>query len=115
MASGKAYEGRGDLGNTEPGDGVRFKGRGLIQLTGRANYTSYGQAIGQDLIHGVNMNKVADDPKMAVDVACWFWSSRHLNSHADQDDLNKITRRINGGTNQGCSTLTTHIGISALF
>lgn len=99
LASGAAYEGRGNLGNTEPGDGVRFKGRGLIQLTGRANYTSYGNAINQNLTDGDNMKKVADDPALAVDVACWFWKTRDLNTHADRDDAMKITRRINGGTN----------------
>ena len=98
LASGAAYEGRGDLGNTEAGDGVRFKGRGLIQLTGRANYTSYGKAIGKDLLSGDNPKQVADDPDMAVDVACWFWTTRNLNKAADADDALKITKRINGGT-----------------
>ncbi|MDJ0893995.1 MAG: glycoside hydrolase family 19 protein [Alphaproteobacteria bacterium] len=99
IASGRDYEGRTDLGNTEPGDGRRFKGRGLIQLTGRANYTSYGQAIGRDLTVDDNWELVASDPELAVDVACWFWATRKLNGHADRDDIRKITRRINGGYN----------------
>lgn len=97
IASGEAYEGRRDLGNAEPGDGQRFKGRGLIQLTGRANYTAYGKAIGRDLI--ANPTLVATDPALAVDVACWFWESRGLNALADADDIDRVTRRINGGLN----------------
>lgn len=99
LASGEAYEGRADLGNTEPGDGVKFKGRGLIQLTGRANYTEYGNDIGQDLTTDENYTKVAEDPDLAVDVSCWFWKKRKLNDAADQDDVRKITKRINGGYN----------------
>jgi putative chitinase len=99
IASGAAYEGRASLGNTEPGDGMRFKGRGLIQLTGRANYTAYGRAIGRNLTDGDNPKLVATDPALAVDAACWFWSMRNLNPLADGDDLTAITRRVNGGLN----------------
>lgn len=90
IASGEAYEGRDDLGNIEVGDGVRFKGRGYIQLTGRANYTSYGMSD--------NPHDVAKDP-YAIDVAGWFWKRRGLNALADTDDLEKITKKINGGLN----------------
>ncbi len=99
IASGQAYEGRTDLGNTQPGDGPRFKGRGLIQLTGRANYTTYGQAVSKDLTTNDQWKLVADDPNLAVDVACWFWETRRLNTFADQDDVTTITKRINGGLN----------------
>jgi putative chitinase len=99
IASGAAYEGRRDLGNTEPGDGVRFKGRGLIQLTGRANYLKYGQALGKDLVTDEHWKQVAEDPKLAVDVACWYWDMHQLNQYADRDDLVNITKRINGGLN----------------
>ncbi len=99
IASGDAYEGRADLGNTQPGDGPRFKGRGLIQLTGRANYKAYGDAIGIDLLDADGCRRVATDPNLAVDVACWFWETRGLNALADQDDVRAITRRINGGLN----------------
>ena len=98
-ASGRAYNGRRDLGNVEPGDGPRFKGRGLIQLTGRANYTKYGEARGRDVVTGDNPKLVASDPQLAVDVACWFWTTRGLNQWADKDDVNEITRRVNGGFN----------------
>ncbi len=99
IASGAAYQGRRDLGNTEPGDGRRFKGRGLIQLTGRANYRAYGNAIGIDLLSGDSCRLLDTDPNLAVDVAGWFWQSHGLNALADQDDIEGITRRINGGLN----------------
>lgn len=99
LANGEKYEGRKDLGNTEPGDGPRFKGRGLIQLTGRSNYIAFGKAIGQDLTRDSNMLRVATDPQLAVEVAVWFWTKYDLNALADQDDVLAITRKINGGTN----------------
>jgi putative chitinase len=99
LASGAAYEGRADLGNTQPGDGPRFKGRGLIQLTGRANYTAYGQTVGIDLTVDGNWEQVATNPALAVGVACWFWTQHNLNALADNDDLNTITKRVNGGLN----------------
>jgi putative chitinase len=97
IADGSAYEGRGDLGNTHPGDGKRFKGRGLIQLTGRANYTQYSKDSGVDYV--ANPGKVATDPFVAVDVACWFWNKNKLNKFADKDDVKAVTKRINGGYN----------------
>lgn len=97
IADGHAYESRRDLGNVQPGDGRRFKGRGLIQLTGRANYAEYGAAIGRDLL--ADPTVVATDPALAVDVACWFWVAHGLNTLADADDAERITRRINGGLN----------------
>jgi putative chitinase len=99
LASGAAYEGRIDLGNTQPGDGPRFKGRGLIQITGRTNYTNYGNDRGQDYVTGLNPNLLATDPNIAADCSGWFWATRHLNELADNDDLLTITKRINGGTN----------------
>lgn len=95
-ASGQAYEGRTDLGNSQPGDGVRYKGRGLIQLTGRANYQRYGDLLQLDL---VGKPELAADPATSLLVACEYWKLRGLNTFADQDDLETITRRINGGLN----------------
>ncbi len=97
LASGVAYEGRQDLGNTEPGDGPLFKGRGLIQLTGRNNYTAYGRAIGKDLLDDPQV--VAENPEYCVDVAGWYWERHQLNVPADRDDLEMVTRKINGGLN----------------
>jgi predicted chitinase/peptidoglycan hydrolase-like protein with peptidoglycan-binding domain len=99
IASGEAYEGRRDLGNTQPGDGRRFKGRGLIQLTGRANYREYGRAIGREAELLADPELLATDPDLCADVAGWFWAKRNLNTLADADDLTGITRRINGGLN----------------
>ena len=95
-ASGADYEGRRDLGNTKACDGVRFKGRGLIQVTGRSNYAACGQALGVDLIN--NPQRLAN-----FDLACfsagWYWDTRSLNDYADNDDVIQITRIINGGLN----------------
>lgn len=96
IASGAAYEGRRDLGNTQPGDGVRFKGRGPIQLTGRSNYTAAGRALGLDL---VNNPALAATPAVGFRIAQWFWNSRNLNSYADQGNFDAITYRVNGGYN----------------
>ncbi|MES1912871.1 MAG: hypothetical protein MHM6MM_005095, partial [Cercozoa sp. M6MM] len=93
LASGSAYEGREDLGNTQPGDGTRFKGRGLIQLTGRSNY---------DAFHMVDTPERLCFPSDGLRAATWFWMRRGLNEYAStgkQDDYDTITRRINGGTN----------------
>ncbi|MCF5224740.1 glycoside hydrolase family 19 protein [Pseudomonas syringae] len=90
------YEGRKDLGNTVAGDGSKYRGRGLIQITGRANYTECGEALGLDLIHHPQL---LEQPEHATMSAAWYWSSRGLNSLADKGDFLQITRRINGGTN----------------
>lgn len=92
-ATGAAYEGRRDLGNTSKGDGRRFKGRGLIQLTGRANYRAATLALGNDFIS--DPRKVAKFPHAAT-VSAWFWSRNALNRHADRDDIRQVTRIING-------------------
>lgn len=96
IASGAAYEGRHDLGNTEPGDGKRFKGRGLIQLTGRANYASYGNYNHVDYLH--DPSPLATDPLLSVDAACWYWAVlRKIGPHAEADDVKTVSKRINGG------------------
>jgi putative chitinase len=92
----RRYEGRRDLGNTQQGDGYRFRGRGIIQLTGRANYVTFGKRLGIDL---VNNPELAADPKVALRVACEYWKSRGLNALADKNDIKGITRKINGGQN----------------
>jgi putative chitinase len=98
-ASGEAYEGRADLGNDQAGDGRRFKGRGLIQLTGRSNYTAFGQDIGRNFTTDVGARLLASDADLACQVSCWFWNRAALNALADADDITRITRRINGGLN----------------
>lgn len=101
LADGSAYEGRRDLGNTEPGDGRRFKGRGLIQLTGRANYRQYTRdlrARGDDVDLEATPTLVSQPP-YAADVAGWYWDSRSINGPADRDDVVAVTKKVNGGTN----------------
>jgi putative chitinase len=112
IASGEAYEGKAHLGNTEPGDGVRFKGRGLIQVTGRKNYGLCGAALGLDLLAHPELLESIDN---ACRSAGWFWtvgaglnlSKRalahgvpqgcDLNDLADAGDFSGITLAINGG------------------
>lgn len=96
IASGAAYEGRKDLGNTQPGDGKRYKGRGPIQLTGRANYQKYGDLLGLDLI---NNPTIAATPQVGFRIAGQFWQLNGLNPLADQQNFKQITKRINGGYN----------------
>ncbi|WP_308583516.1 glycoside hydrolase family 19 protein [uncultured Pseudomonas sp.] len=88
------YEGRADLGNTVPGDGFKYRGRGLIQITGRANHLACGEALGLDLI---NKPELLEVPQHASMSAAWFWSTRGLNILADRGAFSRITRRINGG------------------
>lgn len=90
------YEGRIDLGNTTPGDGSLFRGRGLIQITGRANYQSVSDALGVDFITNP---KALEEPSNAARSAGWFWSSRKLNAFADTGNFPGLTRAINGGLN----------------
>ncbi|MGX9697009.1 glycoside hydrolase family 19 protein [Janthinobacterium lividum] len=96
LASGAAYEGRADLGNVIAGDGVRFKGRGLLQVTGRANYAACGVALDLDLLAAPQL---LEQTTAACRSAGWFWQSRGLNRLADAGDQERVTRRINGGVN----------------
>lgn len=96
IASGAAYEGRADLGNIYPGDGVRFKGRGPIQLTGRHNYTQAGAALGLDL---VGHPELAASPEHAFRVSAWWWANHGCNELADARDVDGCSLRINGGWN----------------
>jgi putative chitinase len=96
IASGAAYEGRADLGNTQPGDGVKFKGRGLIQITGRHNYRECGKEFKLDLLSNP---KLLSEPKLAALSAGWFWWKNNLNRFADVGDIEGCTRKVNGGLN----------------
>jgi putative chitinase len=95
-AAQRGYEGRDDLGNSVPGDGRKYCGRGLIQITGRANYAKCGDALGLDLISHPELLEL---PQHAAMSAAWFWKQKGLNDLADRDQFNTITRRINGGLN----------------
>jgi putative chitinase len=92
------YEGRKDLGNTVKGDGKKFMGRGIFQITGRANYATYSKKMFAD-------NRLLDKPELlelpeyAVLSALHFWNDRNLNKHADAGNFTALTKAINGGTN----------------
>ena len=88
----KVYSGR--MGNTEDGDGAKYIGRGLIQLTGKDNYKAFGEAIGEDL---VSTPQLVEEPRYAALSAGWFWNKRGLNTLADAMDVTTLTVRINGG------------------
>ncbi|MBD2149463.1 glycoside hydrolase family 19 protein [Pseudanabaena sp. FACHB-1277] len=96
LEDGADYEGRDDLGNTTAGDGAKFKGRGLFQITGRYNYTQVGNALGVDLIS--NPERLADHD-LACLSAAWLWSANQLNEFADKDDIQLISSRANSGFN----------------
>jgi putative chitinase len=89
----KAYA-RAELGNVHPGDGWKYRGRGLIQVTGKANYRALSLAVGIDYVQNPDW---LVRPVDAVRSACWFWNSRNLSGLADVDQVEAITRKINGG------------------
>lgn len=92
------YDGRKDLGNVRPGDGARFAGRGLIQVTGRANYQKASQMLfGDDRL--LKNPELLEQPEWAAKSAAWFWSSRKLNDLVDGAQFTDLTKRINGGLN----------------
>jgi putative chitinase len=88
----KVYSGR--MGNTEDGDGAKYIGRGLIQLTGKDNYKAFGDAIGEDLVANPQL---VEEPRYAALSAGWFFNKRNLNALADVMDITTMTIRINGG------------------
>jgi putative chitinase len=85
-----------DLGNTKPGDGARYPGRGPIQITGKYNYRKCGKALGLDL---VRHPELAENPSVAFRASAWFWRSNDINQAADRGDFELVTRIINGGLN----------------
>lgn len=95
-ATGHEYEGRRDLGNIHAGDGVRFKGRTYIQITGRSNYAQVAKALHHDFVlHPADLAQ----PRFAALGACWWWQTHGCNELADTGDFVAVTSRINGGTN----------------
>ena len=98
LASGEAYEGRVDLGNTEPGDGKKYKGHGPIQITGRTNHKTCSLALyGDERL--LDTPELLEQPEDGCRAAGWFWKTRGLNMLADEGDFDRITKRINGGQN----------------
>jgi putative chitinase len=95
-ASQARYDMRYDLGNVAPGDGFKYRGRGLIQLTGRANYQKAGDALGVNLIA---KPELLGEPPLACRSAAWFWSTHGCNELADAGNFEAVTKKINGGLN----------------
>jgi putative chitinase len=93
----RVYANRMGNGDEASGDGWKYRGRGLIQLTGKCNYDACGKAIGLDLLG--NPDLLTESAEASVLAACWFWNKNGLNQFADKDDITTITKRINGGTN----------------
>ena len=83
------------MGNNQPGDGYRFRGRGVIQLTGRENYTNFGKAINKS---AEDVSSYITSKEGAIESACWYWNSRNINKAADANDIVAMTKLINGGT-----------------
>jgi len=96
FADGSQYEGRKDLGNVKPGDGVRYKGRGFIQITGRANYTAAAKDLGIDL---VNHPELAEKPDVAAKVSLWYWKTRVQPKITNFTNTKAVTKKVNGGVN----------------
>jgi putative chitinase len=96
FASGERYEGRADLGNTKAGDGPRYKGRGLLQLTGRANYRELGKRLAIDL---EGDPELAAEPVLSLTIACEYWKRKKINGACDLDDVVRVTKLVNGGSN----------------
>lgn len=90
------YDGRRDLGNNRPGDGYRFRGGGLLMLTGRHNFEKAEQALNLPLI---SKPELVETPEVAVRTATWFWTTHRCNDCADAGDFTRLTRVINGGLN----------------
>jgi putative chitinase len=96
--NGRNYEGRADLGNVQPGDGMRFRGRGFLQITGRRNYQAAGAALGLTLESEPDL---AAELHIAASITAWFWVTNGLNALADARDFRGITERTNGKATEG--------------
>lgn len=99
IGSGERYEGRLDLGNDEPGEGMAMKGQGIFQLTGDKNFQAAGIALHGDRDWYRYNPDLAGEPLEACRIAGWYWQSNSLNTLADKGDMKAITKRINGGLN----------------
>jgi len=91
----RIYAGRMDNGDTASGDGWTFRGGGILQLTGRYNYTEFGKTVGMSAEEATNYVRT---PEGAIESACWFWKTNNINKYCDSDDIVRMTKRINGGT-----------------
>lgn len=95
MIANKVYANRLGNGDEASGDGWKYRGRGIIQLTGKANYENFANSVGKTLDEVVDYLSTKEG---ALESACWFWTQNNLNCYADEEDITMITKRINGGT-----------------
>lgn len=100
-AAQEGYEGRADLGNSQPGDGYLYRGRGVFQITGRDNYARYGDRLGLDLI---DEPQLAEQPDTALHIACMYWGDHRLNDYADADNILGVSNGINRGNPASIAT-----------
>ena len=91
----RIYANRMDNGDTASGDGWTFRGGGILQLTGRYNYTEFGKTVGMTAEEATDYVRT---PQGAIESACWFWKTNNINKYCDADDIVRMTKRINGGT-----------------
>jgi putative chitinase len=97
MIANRVYANRIGNGNPDSGDGWKYRGRGFIQLTGKANYNEASKALfGDDRL--VTQPDLATEPMIAARIAVWFWNKRNIRPLAMRDDIEAVTRKINGGT-----------------
>ena len=93
----RVYANRMGNGNEASGEGWKYRGRGLIQITGKTNYNICGKFCDMDLIH--YPDSILEHADINIKAACWYWTNRNLNQYADNDDIVTITKKINGGLN----------------
>ena len=91
----RVYANRMGNGDEASGDGWKYRGRGLIQLTGKENYQNFSKDNGIDCVSNPDLIL---EPEWALTSACWYWKKRNINKYADADDLHMVTKRVNGGT-----------------
>ena len=89
------YANRMDNGNTASGDGWRYRGGGILQLTGKYNYTAFGKSVGMSAEDATDYVRTKEG---AIESACWFWKENNINKYCDSNDIVRMTKRINGGT-----------------
>ena len=98
LIANRVYGGRMGNGDEASGEGWKYRGRGIIQITGKDNYRALSKAVYEDESLLETPEVLEEDMDMAVTSACWFWDSRNLNQYADKQDIVTMTKRINGGT-----------------
>jgi putative chitinase len=97
MIANRVYGNRMGNGDEDSGDGYKYRGRGIVQITGKNNYSKCSIALFEDEAHLLENPDLLLEPHYAIHSACWFWNASHLNALADSGDIKTMTKRINGG------------------